>query len=101
MYATSCILRKIEPQYNSIGARIDDLVVETETPILRIEQVKMSEFYRANEEGYKPELRIRICNLNYDGEQELEYNNVIYSIIRTEDGLNDILIVAQRKVKNA
>lgn len=100
MYATSCKLRKIEPQYNSYGSRIEDLVTETEVPILRIEQVRMTEFYKASEQGYKPSLRIRISNLNYNGEEELEYMNIVYTIIRTEDYLNDMLIIAERKLKN-
>lgn len=101
MYNTSCKLRLVEPQYNNFGARIEDLVTETEVPILRIEQVRATEFYKANEQGYRPSLRIRISNLNYNNEQELEYNNVIYTIIRTEDYLNDMLLICERKIKNA
>lgn len=101
MYNTSCKLRLVEPQYNNFGARIEDLVTKTEVPILRIEQVRATEFYKANEQGYRPSLRIRISNLNYNNEQELEYNNVIYTIIRTEDYLNDMLLICERKIKNA
>lgn len=101
MYNTSCKLRLVEPQYNNFSARIEDLVTETEVPILRIEQVRATEFYKANEQGYRPSLRIRISNLNYNNEQELEYNNVIYTIIRTEDYLNDMLLICERKIKNA
>lgn len=100
MYYPTIKLRKIEAQYNSFGAKTGDLVVETEVPILRIEKVKSTEFYKANEQGYKPELRLRISNLNYDGEQEFEYGDKIYSVIRTEDNINDILIIAQKKIKN-
>jgi SPP1 family predicted phage head-tail adaptor len=101
MYSTSCKLRLVEPQYNSFGARIEDKVTETEIPILRIEQVRATEFYKANEQGYRPSLRLRIANLNYNNEQELEYNNTIYTIIRTEDYLNDMLLICERKIKNA
>ena len=100
MYSLSCKLRKITPQYDSIGAKIEDSVVETEVPILRKERMRINEFYQAQEQGMKPELRIRISNLSYNGEQELEYMGQIYSVIRTEDYLNDMLIVAQRKLEN-
>lgn len=101
MYNTSCILRLVEPQYNNFGARIEDKVTETKIPILRIEQVRATEFYKANEQGYRPSLRLRIANINYNNEQELEYNDEIYTIIRTEDYLNDMLLICERKIKNA
>lgn len=100
MYSLSCKLRKVEPQYNNFGAKIEDLVVETEVPILRRERMRINEFYQANEQGMKPELRIIISNLNYNGEQELEYMDEVYSVIRTDDYLNDILIIAQKKIEN-
>lgn len=100
MYCTSCKLRLIETQYSSIGSKLADKVTETEVPILRIEQVRAKEFYQANELGYRPSLRIRINNLSYNNEQELEYNGTIYTIIRTEDYLNDMVLICERKIKN-
>lgn len=100
MYSLTCKLRKVEPQYNDFGAKIQDLIIETEVPILRRERMRISEFYQANEQGMKPELRIIISNLNYNGEQELEYMGEIYSVIRTDDDLGDILIIAQKKLEN-
>lgn len=100
MFYTSCKLRSLQTQYNNFGAKIDDVVVEIEVPIVRIEKVRATEFYKANEEGFQPELRIVISNVNYNGEQELEYGGTIYSVIRTEDNINDIVIVAERKLKN-
>lgn len=100
MYSMSCKLRKITPQYNSYGAKTGDSVTETEVPILRKERMRINEFYQAQEQGMKPELRIRISNLNYNGEEELEYMGEIYTIIRKEDYIGDMLIVAQKKMKN-
>ena len=100
MYSLSCKLRKVEPQYNDFGAKMEDRVIETEVPILRKERMRASEFYQANEQGMKPELRIVISNLNYNQEQELEYMDEIYSVIRTDDYLNEILIIAERKIEN-
>lgn len=100
MYSLTCKLRKVEPQYNDFGAKTQDLIIETEVPILRRERMRISEFYQANEQGMKPELRIIISNLNYNGEQELEYMDELYSVIRTDESLGDITIIAQRKLEN-
>lgn len=101
MIYTSCKLRKITANYNEYGAKIADTITETEVPILRFEKVKVTEFYRAGEQGFRPSLRIVISNLNYNDEEELEYGDVIYSIIRKEVGIDTMVIVAERKIKNA
>ena len=100
MIYTSCTLRKIEAQYNDYGAKTTDKITETEVPIIKIEKVKVTEFYKAGEQGYKPNLRLVISALNYDDEQELEYGGVVYTIIRTEPSLDEVVIVAERKLKN-
>lgn len=100
MICTSIILRKITPTYTDYGAKSGDTIVETEVPILRFEKVKVTEFYRANEQGLKPSLRVVISVLNYNDEEELEYNGVIYTIIRTEVGIDTMAIVAERKIEN-
>lgn len=101
MIYVSCTLRKITPNYNDYGAKTDDTVVETEVPIIRYERIRESEFYRAGEQGFKPELRIVISTLNYNGEEELEYGGIIYTIIRIESGIDEMTIIAERKLKNA
>lgn len=100
MICTSIKLRKITPTYDSIGAKGIDTVVETEVPILRFEKVKVTEFYRANEQGYRPELRVIINVINYNDEQELEYNGLIYTIVRKEVGIDTMAIIAERKLEN-
>ena len=100
MICTSIILRKITPSYTDYGAKSTDTVVETEVPILRLEKVKATEFYRANEQGFKPELRIVISTLNYSDQEELKYNGIIYSIIRKEEDIDEMTIIAERKLEN-
>lgn len=56
----------------------------TEIPIIDIEDVYQSEFYNASQQGLKPTLRLRISDLNYNEEPELEYMNSRYSIIRVD-----------------
>ena len=101
MLYTSCKLRKVTAEYNEYGAETGEKIVETEIPIIRVEKVKMTEFYKANEQGYRPELRLVISVLNYNDEQEVEYGGVIYSIIRTEVGIDEMIIIGERKLKNA
>lgn len=101
MIYTSCTLRKLTVSYNDYGAKIADSVSETEVPIIRVEKVKQTEFYRANEIGYKPELRLVISTLNYNDEEEVQYGEIIYSIIRKEIGIDTMILVCERKIKNA
>lgn len=101
MLYTSCILRKVIANYNDYGAKTTDTIEETEIPIIRVEKVRQTEFYKASEQGYRPELRLVISTYNYNDEQELEYGGVIYSIIRTEVGIDEMIIIGERKLKNA
>jgi len=55
-----------------------------EIPIIDIEDIYQSEFYNASQQGLKPTLRLRISDLNYNDEPELEYMNNRYSIIRVD-----------------
>lgn len=95
----SCTLRKITQTTDSIGVETESLV-ETTIPIIRIEKVYEQEFYRANEQGLKPSLKVRINSLNYNDEQELEYGGIIYTIIRAEENVNDLILTCSRKIKN-
>lgn len=85
---------------NSIGVQ-KEKVEEIEIPIIKVEDVYENEFYRANEQGYKPTLRLRISRLNYDDQEELIYMNKKYSIIRKQEPTADeLILVCERKVKN-
>lgn len=78
------------------------VTIESESiPIIKIEDVYADEFYKGNEQGHKPSLRLRISVLNYNNEEELSYMNTIYSIIRTQNVTADeLILVCERKVKN-
>ncbi len=74
---------------------------ETEIPIIRVEDVYANEFYKGNEQGYKPSLRLIISPLNYHDEEELIYMNTVYSIIRTQEvEADELALVCERKIKN-
>lgn len=69
-----------------------------EVPIIDVEDVYQSEFYNASQQGLKPTLRLRISDLNYNDEPELEYMNYRYSIIRVDKVNNEkIALVCEKR----
>lgn len=100
MRDVSCILISTSIQSNSIGVE-EETNTQIECPIIKIEDIYANEFYAANEQGFKPTLRIRISAINYNNESELIYKGHTYSIIRhQEPNADEIILVCERKVKN-
>lgn len=96
----SCKLLSTTLKIDKIGVQKEE-VVKVEIPIIKVEDVYANEFYKANEQGYKPTLRLRISNLNYNNQSELIYMNTVYSIIRVQEVTADeLVLVCERKVKN-
>lgn len=96
----SCKLLSTQIVEDSIGVQQEESV-EIDIPIIKVEDIYANEFYSANEQGFKPSLRLRISSLNYNNEQELIYMNTKYSIIRVQEPLADeIILVCERKIKN-
>lgn len=64
------------------------------------QSVRTSEFYNAVQVGLSPQVEFVIKKLNYNGEEELEWNKEKYSIIRTIDPKNkfDIVLVCGKKI---
>lgn len=85
---------------NEIGVQ-EEKIVEIPIPIIKVEDVYKDEYYEANQQGYKPTLRLRISALNYNNEEELIYMETIYSIIRaSEPYADEVVLICERKVKN-
>lgn len=100
MRAVSCKLLSTTLYSNSIGVQ-EERINEVEIPIIKVEDIYENEFYKANEQGYKPTLRLRISNLSYNGEKELEYIDTKYTIIRTQEiTADELILICERKVKN-
>lgn len=100
MRDVSCKLLSTTLKTNSIGVQKEE-TVETEIPIIKVEDIYANEFYKANEQGYKPNLRLRISALNYDNQSELIYMNKTYNIIRTQEiTADELILVCERKLKN-
>lgn len=64
------------------------------------QSVKTNEFYNAVMTGLTPSCEFVIKRLNYKGQNELEWNNERYEIIRTIDPKNkfDIVLVCAKKI---
>ena len=100
MRDVSCKLLSKTIQENEIGVQ-KEVTTETEIPIIKVEEIYANEFYEANEQGFKPTLRLRISALNYNNEEELIYMNTTYSIIRaTEPYADEVVLICERKIKN-
>lgn len=101
MRDVSCKLISATYKSNDIGVQNPTETKEIEIPIIKVEDVYASEYYEANQQGYKPTLRLRISALNYNNEKELIYMGVTYSIIRaSEPYADEVVLVCERKVKN-
>ena len=100
MRDVSCKLLSTTLVENDIGVQ-KEKVVEKPIPIIKVEDVYKDEYYEANQQGYKPTLRLRISALNYNNEEELIYMGTTYSIIRaSEPYADEIVLICGRKVKN-
>lgn len=78
-----------------------EITIEKEIPIIKVEDVYSTEFYEANQQGFKPSLRLRVSALNYNDEEELIYMNKTYSVIRTQEPTADeVILICERKIKN-
>lgn len=76
-------------------------IKEIPIPIISVEKVWKNEFYKANEQGLRPSLRIKISSLNYNDEEELIYMNKNYTVIRTDgDNEDELVLVCQRRANN-
>ena len=72
-----------------------------EVPIISTEKVWKNEFYKANEQGLRPSLRIKMSSLNYNDEEELIYMGKEYTVIRTDgDNEDEVILVCQRRANN-
>lgn len=100
MRDVSCKLLSKIIKKDKIGAPKEE-ITENEVPLIRIEDIYATEYYKANELGYKPNLRIIVSVLNYNNEKELIYMDKIYSIVRTQEvEVDELALICERKVKN-
>lgn len=100
MRDVSCKLLSTTIEQDEIGNEVERQNKRI-IPIIKVEDVYASEYYEANQQGYKPSLRLRISALNYKDEEELIYINKEYSIIRVQEVTADeLVLICERKIKN-
>lgn len=92
VYTEELTLIKKTITQDDIGQPVE--TEQTRTIYVKKNVVGSREFYNAMAVGIRPtaELQMRVCD--YDNEQEVEYNDVRYSIIRTiPKGKFDLVLV--------
>lgn len=64
------------------------------------QSVRTNEFYNATMNGLTPSMEFVVKRLNYNGQDEIEWNNTRYQVIRTIDPKNkfDIVLVCAKKI---
>lgn len=96
----ACTLLSTTIEQDDIGNEIE-AVKKRLIPIIKVEDVYANEYYQANQQGFKPSLRLRISALNYNDEEELIYMKKVYSVIRVQEPTADeVVLICERKIKN-
>lgn len=98
-YSEIIYLRSSQKTEDEIGNVISSSVT-TQKCYAKKQSIRTNEFYSAVEVGLTPSVEFVIKRLNYNGEDEIEWNNKIYQVIRTIDPKNkfDIVLVCARKI---
>jgi SPP1 family predicted phage head-tail adaptor len=108
MHDVSCVLLSKSYKTDENGNILKDKngrevseIKESEIPIISVEKVWKDEFYKANQLGLRPSIRIKISSLNYNGEEEIIYMNKHYTVIRTDGDNNDeVVLICQKRANN-
>ena len=84
---------------DTIGNQVPALTSSTKC-YAKVQSVRTNEFYSAVEVGLTPSVEFVIKKLNYSGEEEIEWNNRRYSVIRVVEPKNkfDIVLVCSVKI---
>lgn len=98
-YSEIIYLINLVKEADSIGNIVSTSEIQVKC-YAKKQSVKTNEFYSAVEVGLTPSAEFVIKRLNYDGQEELEWNNERFQVIRTIDPKNkfDIVLVCARKI---
>ena len=82
MYNEVIFLQKVKISTNDVGDRIE--TPERSMRFAKIKSIGQTEFYQAQAQGLKPEIKFILPDyLDYDNQEELIYNNFRYKVLRT------------------
>lgn len=100
MRAVELTLLSFSISKDEIGQEIKN-EIRKDVPIIKQNSIMFEEFYEANEQGIRPEVRFVISSLNYNREQELEYMGERYKIVRTTStNPDEVSLICEHRVGN-
>jgi SPP1 family predicted phage head-tail adaptor len=84
---------------NDVGDSIE--VPETSMRLARLKSIGQAEFYQAQAQGLKPEIKFVLADyLDYNNQEEIIYNGFRYKVLRTyRTETNEIEIVCYGSVR--
>ena len=92
MYNEVIYLLSNEITTNKVGDQIE--TPKKEMRFAKLKSIGQSEFYQAQANGLKPELKFVLADyLDYDNQEEVIHNNFRYKVLRTYRTGNEIEIV--------
>lgn len=86
--------------FDEIGNQI---ATETKNPIpIDIKSITRDEFFRAGEQKLNPEMMVTTAAINYQGEELIEIDSVVYTIYRKyrDENSDDIELYLRKEVGN-
>lgn len=82
MYNEVIYLLSSQSVTNEVGDQIETLIKTMR--FAKLKSIGQSEFYQAQAQGLKPEIKFVLADyLDYDNQEEVIYNNFRYKILRT------------------
>lgn len=98
MYNEVIYLLSTQNEINDVGDQIE--VATKEMRFAKIKSIGQSEFYQAQAQGLKPEIKFVLPDyLDYDNQEEIIYNNFRYKVLRTFRTGNELEIVCYGSVR--
>ena len=98
MYNDVIFLISTQKTKNKVGDLIEERIKTMR--FAKVKSIGQSEFYQAQAQGMKPEIKFVLADyLDYDNQEEVVYNNFVYKVLRTYRSGNEIEIVCYGGVR--
>jgi SPP1 family predicted phage head-tail adaptor len=98
MYNDVIFLISTQKTKNKVGDLIEERIKTMR--FAKIKSIGQSEFYQAQAQGMKPEIKFVLADyLDYDNQEEVVYNNFVYKVLRTYRSGNEMEIVCYGGVR--
>ena len=100
MYNEVIYLLSTKSETNEVGDQVETLIKTMR--LAKEKSIGQTEFYQAQSIGLKPEVKLALADhLDYEGQEEVIYNNFRYKVLRTfkPEDKNEIEIVCYGGVR--